>query len=162
MESKPITTESLNELLTKVIDADRAGIRRKILMLRKYVDFVCDRENIFPENNNAYGYYNRNISSKCKRITTGKNHFRWGDEGETDLSWSCFIDGFIIGAVARNCEHDYFSIVISHEGSDPSVNESKWISIFEEILDKKYEFPEDVIEDMSKLLVEKKICIAQM
>lgn len=137
----------LNNFLIEIANADRVGIRRKILAVRKYLDNIGD------------------IKSSCGRIFAEENHCTYENGGDTiDLAWNCFIDDIIMGAVWKREGDDGYWLIVSHEGDDHRVNESKWVEVFESITDnlpkengktKLFETPREVVEAMSVILKEK-------
>lgn len=128
--------EALNEFLIRAGSADRVGIRRKIVVIERFLEALKTTK----------------IHSDCDRILLEKNHFYY--DGGVDFSWNCFIDNMIMGAICKRSEDKAYGIVISHEGDDPQVNESKWIDIFKNILNKEYKTPKEAIEDMANVLRE--------
>jgi len=136
----------LNDFLIEIANADKVGIRRKILAVRRYIDNVG------------------NAKSKCGRIVAQENHCTYNDGGDTiDLAWNCFIDDEIMGAICKREGDGGYWIVVSHEGDNPMVNESKWVSVFEDITDNMKEggkttlFQTHVlaVDTMSRILKEK-------
>lgn len=138
----------LNNFLIEIANADKVGIRRKILAVRRYIDNVGDAK------------------STCGRILAEENHCTYEDGGDTiDLAWNCFIDGEIMGAIwKRDGVDDGYWLIISHEGDDHRVNESKWVKVFEDITDnlpkeggktKLFKTHVLVVDTMSQILREK-------
>jgi len=138
----------LNNFLIEIANADKVGIRRKILTIRRYIDNVGDAK------------------STCGRIVVEENHCAYNDgSGVVDLAWTCFIDGQIMGAIwKRDGVDDGYWLIISHEGDDHRVNESKWVKVFEDITDnlpkeggktKLFKTHVLLVDAMSRILKEK-------